>query len=171
MSDKESVLVGTLGKPHGLRGEVTVYLHTDEPERRFAPGTDVVVAGRPGSVASSRWHNGVLLVGLAGITDRTTAEGLRGAEVWIGVPGDEEPAEDGEFYDRQLIGLEVRDAAGVVLGRVSAVQHPPAQDQLVVDVAGQDRLVPFVEALVPEVDVAAGYLVVADIPGLLFEAE
>lgn len=168
MASTERVLIGTLGKPHGLRGELTVALSTDEPERRFAPGVTVEVGpgGRPTGVRSSRWNNGVLLLALEGVHDRTAAEALRGSQVWARVPADEAPVEDDEFYDRHLVGLRVRDAAGRDVGRVTDLLHNPGQDLLVIEAVGE-RLVPFVSALVPVVDVEAGFLQVADVPGLL----
>jgi len=169
MEGTERVLVGTLGKPHGLRGELTVFLRTDEPERRFAPGASVEVGqgGRPMTVVGGRSHSGVWLLVLDGVGDRTAAEALRGAEVWSRVPAGEVPDADGEFYDRQLIGLEVRDVSGAKVGRVASMLHHPGQDLLVVDAAGTERLVPFVEALVPVVDLEAGFVQLAEVGGLL----
>ncbi len=166
MTDTVEVTVGTLGKPHGLRGELTVRLATDEPERRFAPGAALRVNGRRVEVASARWHQGILLLGLVGVNDRTAAEALRGAEVVVDVPRDESPADEGEYWDRQLVGLRVKQADGTQVGRVREVLHLPAHDTLVVDVDGTERMVPFVTDIVPEVDLDAGHLVVADLPGL-----
>jgi 16S rRNA processing protein RimM len=118
-------------------------------------------------VTSSRWHSGVLLVSFEGIADRGAAEGLRGAEVWATVAADEVPAADGEYYDRHLVGLAVLDAAGRQVGRIASVLHLPAQDVLVVPTDQGERLVPFVSALVPVVDLVAGHVQVADLPGLL----
>lgn len=165
------VLVGTIGRAHGLRGEVSVHVRTDEPERRFANGARVRVNGVDAAVAASRWHAGSLLVTFAGVGDRTAAEALRGAEVWASVPAAEAPAEDGEFYDRQLVGLSVRDHTGAEVGTIRAVLHLPAHDTLVVTTASGDRQVPFVEALVPIVDVAGGHVQVADVGGLLSDEE
>ena len=172
-SDTERVLIGTLGKPHGLRGELTMLVRTDVPERRFAPGASVEVGagGRAMTVASARWHSGVFLLALTGVSDRTAAEALRGSEVWARVPAAETLDAEDEFFDRQLIGLSVRDAAGADLGRVKALVHNPGQDLLVVDVAGTERLVPFVSALVPVVDLDDGYVQVAPIDGLLDDGE
>ena len=80
---------------------------------------------------------------------------------------DERPAESGEFYDRQLIGLRARTPNGADIGLVGSVLHLPAQDVLEIETAAGTRLVPFVEALVPQVDLDAGYLTVADVAGLL----
>ena len=165
------VLVGTVGRAHGLRGEGSVHVRTDEPERRFAVGAPLRLGGKDAVVAASRWHGGNLLVAFAGIADRTAAESLRGAEVWASVPDDEAPAEEGEFYDRQLVGLAVRDHTGAAVGTIRDVLHLPAHDTLAVATASGERLVPFVEAIVPVVDVVAGYVQVADIGGLLADEE
>ena len=171
------VLVGRVGKPHGLRGEVTVDVRTDEPERRFAAGA-VLRATRPHgagatgwsalTVEATRWHQSTLLARFAEIPDRNAAEAARGTMLWTDVPADETPESDDEFYDHQLVGLTAYDAAtGVRLGELTAVTHG-AQDLLTIRTDdGRDALVPFVSVLVPEVDVAGGRIAVADRPGLV----
>ena len=123
-------------------------------------------------MASARWHSGQLLVGFAGITDRTAASELTGS--WLSVDSSQLPAVSGpdEFRDHELIGLSVRTPAGEAVGVVTDVLHH-GQDMLVVQrpahdgPAGQEHLVPFVKAIVPEVDVAAGVVVIDPPPGLL----
>ncbi|MFT3877724.1 MAG: ribosome maturation factor RimM [Propioniciclava sp.] len=171
MSQTVEVLVGTVGRAHGLRGEVHVHVRTDEPERRFAEGATLLIDGRPCAVAALRWQAGTLLLRFDGVTDRTGAEALRGQELWARVPADEAPGEDGEFYDRQLVGLRVMDAAGAEAGTIGEVLHLPAQDVLVVRTPSGQRLVPFVTELVPVVDLEAGFVQVADVRGLLDEME
>ena len=169
------VVVGRIGKPHGLRGEVTLELRTDEPERRFAAGTTVRAEAPRGSaapwpaltVSATRWHQTTLLVRFDELPDRTTAEAARGLLLHATVPADEAPDDPDEFYDHQLVGLAAHDLDGTRLGEVTAVIHG-AQDLLQIHTSdGRDALVPFVSALVPEVDVAAGRVVVADRPGLV----
>lgn len=162
----EQVIVGTVGRAHGLRGQVSVRPRTDNIERRFAAGTVLTAAGRPLTVASHGQQGGKLIVGFAEITDRAGAEALRGIDLWA--EGDIDTA-DGEFHDTALIGLAAVDPAGERLGEVIAIQHHPAQDLLVLRTPAGERLVPFVAALVPEVDPAAGRLVIDPIPGLLTE--
>lgn len=167
------VVVGRIGRAHGIRGELTIEPRTDEPERRFAP--DSILREEDGqrrfTVASCRWHSGRLLVRLDEITDRTAAEALRGLLLVADVAQSEPPADDDEFWDRDLIGLQVLTVHGDVAGAVRRVQHGP-QDLLVVhNTAGQERLVPFVAALVPNVDLTAGTITVADVAGLLFDDE
>ncbi len=171
MGETVDVLVGTIGRAHGLRGEVSVHVRTDEPERRFTPGASLRVGDRPRTVASARWHSGTLLLGLEGVTDRTAAEALRGRELWADVPADEAPADEGEYWDRQLVGLEVLDAAGAVAGTIGEVLHLPAHEVLGVRTSGGDRLVPFVSEVVPVVDLEAGHVRVADIGGLLSDED
>ena len=170
------VVIGRIGKPHGIRGEVTVEVRTDEPDRRFVVGGAVRAerpsgAGtRPGptlTVAATRWHQTTLLVRFEELPDRTTAEAARGLLLHADVPADESPEDPEEFYDHQLVGLAAEDLDGRPLGEVTAVLHG-AQDLLQVRALdGRDALVPFVAALVPEVDVPAGRVVIADRPGLV----
>jgi 16S rRNA processing protein RimM len=186
------LVVGRIARPHGVRGEVSVAVHTDEPERRFAVrsvlATDPAEAG-PLTVATVRWHTGRLLIGFDGITDRSQAEGLRG--VWLTLDSAQAESSDDpdEFHDHELIGLAVVTVSGEPVGRVTDVRHF-GQDLLVIEPAGRagaepaaagpagpvrpgqsaqpdGLLVPFVAAIVPEVDVAAGRLVIDPPPGLL----
>ncbi|MGH7733367.1 MAG: ribosome maturation factor RimM [Gemmatimonadales bacterium] len=171
------VNVGRVGRPHGIRGEVVIGVRTDEPDLRFAVGA-TLDAGEddegPASfgkltVASARWHSGQLLVGFAGVTDRTAAAELTGS--WLSVDSSQLPeiADPDEFRDHELIGLSVRTCAGDSVGVVTDVLHY-GQDLLVVRRAdGKDGecLVPFVKAMVPEVDVQAGVVVIDQPPGLL----
>ena len=162
-------LVGVIGRPHGVRGEVAVELRTDEPERRFAPGQVLREEGgtRLFTVRSVRDHSGRLLVRFAELVDRAGAEAARGTLLIAAVEPNQRPAEPGEFYDRQLIGLRVTTPDGTEVGTVGSVLHLPAQDVLEIQTAAGARLVPFVEALVPDIDLEAGRLTVVDLAGLL----
>jgi 16S rRNA processing protein RimM len=172
------LIVGRIGRPHGIRGEVVIGVRTDEPDLRFAVGAALDVSRSPGeepagggrlTVASGRWHSGQLLIAFAGVTDRTAAAELTGS--WLSVDSSQLPEipDPDEFRDHELIGLSVRTSAGDPVGVVTDVLHY-GQDLLVVRRAdGQDgeSLVPFVKAIVPEVDVDAGVIVVDPPPGLL----
>ena len=172
----ESTVIARIGKPHGLLGEVTVQLHTDEPERRLAVGTVIETEATTGTgvpraltVRSTRVHNGVWLVGFDEIPDRTGAESLRGTRLVVDA-ADVLPApdEDDVFTEEQLRGLPVVDPAGTVLGEVGGLELGAAQDRLVILLPdGREAQVPFVAALVPEVDLDAGRVVVDAPPGLL----
>ena len=217
------LVVGRITRPHGVHGEVSVEVRTDEPDRRFAVGrvlpTDPAAAG-PLTVDSLRWHSGRLLIQFAGVTDRNQAEELRGT--WLTLDSAEAgPSGDpDEFHDAELIGLAVVTTTGQPVGRVTDVRHF-GQDLLVIEPQPTDAvksqpagpvesgpaptgpaptgpaptgpaptgpagrgpalaargpargashselLVPFVAAIVPEVDVAAGRLVIDPPPGLL----
>lgn len=170
------VLVGRIGKPHGIRGDVTIDVRTDEPERRFAVGAVLDARIPRGSafphrtltVAGSRWHQSVLLVRFAELADRTAAESARGVLLHVAIPAEESPEDPDEFYDHQLVGLSAYDVSGARLGEVAGVLHGGAQDLLTVRTPdGREALVPFVKALVPEVDLASGRVVIADRPGLV----
>jgi 16S rRNA processing protein RimM len=167
------VVVGVVGRPHGVRGEVAVESRTDEPDRRFAPGEQLRSEGsaRTLTVAAMRWHSGRMLVRFAGLDDRTAAEAVRGVRLVTDVDPDERPEEPGEFYDRQLVGLSAQTPDGVRVGEVVDVLHLPAQDVLEIRTAAGLRLVPFVTDLVPQIDLEHGMLTVADREGLLTESE
>ena len=180
MNDQEhgdiEVVVGRIGKPHGIRGEVTLDVRTDEPDRRFAPGTTLRAEAPAGAdrrpstltVARARWHQSTLLVTFEELTDRNAAEAVRGTVLHATIGHDETPEDPDEYYAHQLVGLDVVDLDGTHLGQVTALVHGSAQDLLTVRTAeGRDALVPFVAALVPEVDLAARRVVVADRPGLV----
>jgi len=111
------------------------------------------------------------VVSFRGYPDRTAVEGLRGTQLLADVPADELPSEPEEFFDRQLIGLRVLNAIGETVGQVGEVLHLPAQDCLAVDTPKGRRLVPFVRALVPRVDLAAGEVQLAEVGGLLEDPE
>jgi 16S rRNA processing protein RimM len=162
------VVVGRIGRAHGIRGEVAIDVRTDEPDRRFAPESTLIAGDRTLTIARTRWHSGRLLAAFAEISDRTAAELLRGTVLEADVDPDELPADEGEFYDRQLIGLAAKRADGALIGTIASVVHHDEQDTLVLRrPSGAEALVPFVSEIVPEVDVAAGYVIVADLPGLL----
>jgi 16S rRNA processing protein RimM len=180
------IVVGRIGRPHGIRGEVVIGVRTDEPDLRFAVGATLDArstsdnagpengaGGERLTVASVRWHSGQLLVAFAGITDRTAASELTGS--WLSVDSSQLPdtGDPDEFRDYELIGLSVRTCAGDPVGVVTDVLHY-GQDLLVVrrqDEPGGEALVPFVKAIVPEVDLRAGVVVIDPPPGLLDHAQ
>jgi 16S rRNA processing protein RimM len=170
MSERELVAVGRIGPAHGVHGAVFVQPWTDDPADRFAVGarldTDPSSAG-PLVVATRRDHSGRLVVQFDGVTDRESAVALHGVVLFV--PADERPplADPDDFYDTDLIGLEASTIDGRPLGPVTDVLHGPAGDYLAVRIAGRDRLIPFVAAIVPEVDLAAGTVRVDPPEGLL----
>jgi 16S rRNA processing protein RimM len=175
MARLTELVVARIGRPQGLRGELSIEVRTDDPQGRFVVGavlrTDPPSAG-PLTLSSVRDQSGRTIVGFESVADRTTAEGLRGVLLVVDVDLDAVPtgdAADDEWYDEQLVGLAAAHVDGHELGVVVRVDHGPVQDLLVVrPPAGQEVQVPFVTALVPVVDVA-GQRVVIDPPGGLFE--
>jgi 16S rRNA processing protein RimM len=162
------LVVGRVGRAHGVRGEVAVDVRTDDPEGRFVVGAELVTdpaAAGPLTVAATRPHQGRLLVRFEEVPDRDAADGLRGVLLLVEA---DRPTDPEEFYDHQRVGLRVQDQDGSVVGEVAEVLHHPAHDVLVVRRdEGPDALVPFVAELVPDVDVEHGRVTVADRPGLL----
>jgi 16S rRNA processing protein RimM len=173
MGELLEVVVGVIGRAHGIRGDVVIDVRTDEPERRFTPGARLRAegSGRVFTVAQAREHSSRLLVRFEELADRTAAEQARGAVLLADVDAADLPAEPEEFYDRQLVGLAVRTPDNAEVGIVEAVLHLPAQDTLEIRTPTGTRLVPFVSALVPEVNLTGGFLVVADVSGLLDDDE
>ena len=169
------MVVGRIGRPHGVRGEVTVEVRTDDPELRFVPGavllTDPADRG-PLTVGARRWHRDVLLLTLEGpdgelLDSREAAEAVRNTELLVEV-ADLPPLEDPDvFYDHQLVGLAVRLTDGSPLGEVTAVRHEGAELLVIRRPDGGETLVPFVTAIVPTVDVDGGFVVVDPPEGLL----
>jgi 16S rRNA processing protein RimM len=166
-------VVGRILRPHGIRGEVSVEVRTDDPAVRFAVGsvlgTDPPAAG-PLAVASSRWHAGRLLVAFSGVADRTAAESLRGLWLTVDAAQIPMPEDPDEFHDHQLVGLAVVTVSGDAVGTVADVLHH-GQSLLVVEpvaAAGRSEvLVPFVAAIAVEVDLPGRRLVIDPPPGLL----
>lgn len=170
-----SVLVARIGKPHSLRGEVTVQSHTDDPEGRFVPGAVFATEAQPGTgvpraltLRTSRVHKGIWLLAFDEIPDRTGAESLRGTKLFADEDEAGDDADDDGWYEDELIGLCAVDPAGTELGEVVGLDIGPAQDRLILRLAdGTEAQVPFVEAIVPEVDTESGRVVIDPPPGLL----
>lgn len=161
------VLVGRVGRAHGIKGDVVVDARTDEPDTRFGRGARFDTPRGPLTVTAARWQGSRLVVRFAEVADRTAAEALRGLELRVDVSPDERPADPEEYYDHQLVGLTARTPQGVVLGEVADILHLPAHEVLVLRGDDGELLVPFVAEWVPEVDLSAGTAVVVPREGLL----
>lgn len=168
--------VGRLLKAHGLKGAIKLELFTDEPERRFVPGAVFTLQvptsspwhGKTLELTELRWYNSSPVGFFKDVDDRTAAESLIRAILWVEQDAAELPDEPDAWYDHQLVGLRaLRD--GVDVGRVARVDHLPAQDLLAIDTASGEVLVPFVAAFVPTVDLAAGVVTLTPPPGLFEE--
>ena len=148
--------VGRIGKAHGILGEATIEVRTDEAENRFAIGA-VLETDSHGelTVVSARVHNGILLLGFQGIEDRNSIEALRNellyAEVDIAAPGIDED----DYHVLQLVGCTAYLVDGDEFGVVTDVLNLPGQDVLAIKSADGEVLIPFVRQLVPVVDIKA----------------
>jgi 16S rRNA processing protein RimM len=174
--------IGRIVRPHGVRGEVLVEVTTDEPDQRYAVGATVHTEA-PGpppadpaawqipstlTVAAARPHQGRLIVEFDGIADRNLAEALRGVLLQVDSESIAPPSDPEEFRDHQLVGLVAVTPTGEHLGSVIRVDHSGANDLLVLERPSRGTaLVPFVRAIVPEVDLAGQRVVVDPPPGLL----
>ncbi|MFG2697891.1 ribosome maturation factor RimM [Kitasatospora sp. NPDC048407] len=169
------LVVGKIGRAHGIRGDVSVEVRTDEPELRLGPGavlmTDPAGIG-PLTVESGKVHSGRLLLRFAGVKDRTAAEALRGTFLIAEVDPDETPEDPDEYYDHQLIGLDVVLTDGTLIGELTEVVHLPYQDLLTVQRPdGTEVLIPFVEQIVPVIDLDEQRAVITPPPGLIDPAD
>ncbi|MHA6694198.1 ribosome maturation factor RimM [Homoserinimonas sp. A520] len=176
MSSKTQLRVGRLTKAHGLKGAIKIELYTDDPGRRFVPGAVFTLQvptsspwhGKTLELVELKWYNTHPVAFFKDVPDRTTAESLLKAILWVDQDLDESPDEEDAWFDHQLVGLSViRD--GVKVGTISLVDHLPAQDLLHVTTDAGEVLVPFVKAIVPAVDIKAGTLTVTPPPGLFEE--
>jgi 16S rRNA processing protein RimM len=174
--ERTQLRVGRLVKAHGLKGALKVELYTDDPARRFTPGARFTLQvpttsdwhGKTLELVELRWYNTHAVAFFKDVPDRTAAESLVKAILWVEQETEELPVEEDAWYDHQLVGLAViRD--GVRVGTVSQIDHLPAQDLLTVKTDAGDVLVPFVKEIVPGVDIAAGTLTVTPPPGLFEE--
>lgn len=160
--------VATIGRAHGLKGEVALDLRTEMPEERLAVGTVLATepaAAGPLTVVRTRVQTGRWFVTFAEASDRTAAEGLRGVELVVDAPASDE---DDAWYPHELVGLRAERPDGSLVGEVIGLEHLPAQDALIVrEPDGARTLVPFVRAIVPVVDVSVGRVVVDPPAGLL----
>ncbi|WP_255513524.1 ribosome maturation factor RimM [Homoserinibacter sp. GY 40078] len=164
--------VGRLVKAHGLKGALKLELYTDDPAKRFVPGATFSLQvpssspwhGKTIELSELRWYNGHPVAFFVDVADRTAAETLVKAILWVDadVSDDDEPD---AWYDHQLVGLRaMRD--GVEVGTVIRVDHLPAQDLLVVRAGEREVLVPLVAAIVPGVDIDGGTVTLTPPPGL-----
>ncbi|MEU7132629.1 ribosome maturation factor RimM [Streptomyces sp. NPDC046261] len=169
------LVVGRIGRAHGIKGEVTVEVRTDEPELRLGPGavlaTDPAGVG-PLTIETGRVHSGRLLLRFAGVSDRNAAEALRNTLLIAEVDPDETPEDPEEFYDHQLMDLDVITVDGTAVGRITEISHLPSQDLFIVERPdGSEVMIPFVSEIVTEIDLE-GQVAVVDPPrGLLDDAQ
>ncbi|MFG2345753.1 ribosome maturation factor RimM [Streptomyces phaeochromogenes] len=165
------LVVARVGRAHGIKGEVTVEVRTDEPELRLGPGavlaTDPASAG-PLTIETGRVHSGRLLLRFEGVRDRNGAEALRNTLLIAEVDPDAKPEDPDEYYDHQLMDLDVILEDGTEVGRITEISHLPSQDLFVVERAdGTEVLIPFVEEIVVDIDLEKQRAVIDPPPGLI----
>ncbi|MEU9807615.1 ribosome maturation factor RimM [Mycobacterium sp. NPDC050853] len=170
------LVIGRIAKAHGVTGELSVEIRTDDPDGRFSVGSVLSGRLRGGGtrefvIESVREHSGRLLVRFAGVSDRDAADALRGTLFTVDTV-DLPPIDDpDEFYDHQLEGLTVRTQDGTVIGTVSEVLHTPGGELLAVKSRNGDKhgelLVPFVSAIVTSISLADKVIEIDPPEGLL----
>ena len=164
------VIIGRLRKPHGIRGEMTLEVLTDHPEARFHPGAVIFVGPRqvPLTLRSVRPFRDGLLVAFEGYPDRSAVEIFRNQ--WITIPAEEvaAPESEDEYYDFEVLGLEVVTEEGRVLGSLVEILETGANDVFIVEPEqGPPILLPVIDEVIRELDFEAGRIVVRLLPGLL----
>ena len=152
--------VGRIGRAHGILGEATIEVRTDEPERRFAIGARLDTDAGQLIVSTARVHNGILLLGFEGISDRNGIEKLRNTLLYSDVDINESNGDEDDYHVQQLIGLQAELEDGSNYGVVTDVLNLPAQDCLAIKTNNGEVLIPFVHQLVPVVDLANKRIVV-----------
>jgi 16S rRNA processing protein RimM len=173
ISNKTKLRVGRLVKAHGLKGAIKLELYTDSPDQRFKPGQVLELQvpeqstwyGKTVTVSELRFYNQSPVLFLEGITDRSQAETLVKAILLIETQADQLPEEPEAWYDHQLVGLDALVNGGLV-GKVSRVDHLPAQDLLAIETATGEVLVPFVKQIVRTVDIQKRQVVITPPDGL-----
>jgi len=161
------LVVGRIGRAHGVLGEATIEVRTDDPDLRFIVGNKLTLDnGKQLSIKSSRWHNQVLLLAFDGINDRNQIEELR--DQLISAEVDTNNMAEGEYHFQQLIGSEVFLKSGGLLGVVDEIVKLPGQDLLSVNKDGKEVLIPMVKQIIVSIDIKTKKIVV-DPPEGLFD--
>ena len=160
------LVVGRIGRAHGVQGEATIEVRTDDPDIRFAVGQSVTLAdGRSLKISANRWHNQILLLSFLGINDRNQIEELRDQLLYAEV--DTNSTEPGEYHFQQLIGSQVVLPDGSNLGLVSEVVQLPGQDLLSVASQKGEVLIPMVKQIIISIDVDKKLIKINPPEGLL----
>lgn len=160
------LVVGRIGRAHGVQGEATIEVRTDDPDIRFAVGQTVTLEdGRSLKISGNRWHNQILLLSFSGIKDRNQVEELRDQLLYAEV--DTNSTEPGEYHFQQLIGSQVLLPDGGNLGLVSEVVQLPGQDLLSVASQKGEVLIPMVKQIIISIDVDKKLIKINPPEGLL----
>ena len=155
------LLVGRIGRAHGILGEATIEVRTDDPDARFAIGQKLQTDGHGDlTITSGRVHNGILLLGFAGFSDRNQIEKLRNTLLYAQVDINEVREDEDDYNVLQIIGCQAFLEDETLFGEVTDVINLPGQDLLALKTTSGEALIPFVRQLVPVVDVKNRRLVV-----------
>ncbi|MER8501381.1 MULTISPECIES: ribosome maturation factor RimM [unclassified Mesorhizobium] len=153
------VQMAVIGAAHGIKGELRVKSFTGDPLALADYGPLYARDGRAFQIVDIRPANTVVVVRFKGVNDRNAAEALAGTELFVDRSVLPDEGEEDEFYHADLVGLEVKDDTGAIIGKVVAVHNFGGGDILDVTLAGRKGvLIPFTRAAVPEVSIAGGFV-------------
>ncbi len=162
------LVVGRVSKPHGIRGEVRVEVHTDDPQR-FSLLDRLYLGDRipePIEIEHIRYHKTWVLLKLKGIDDRVSAESLRSE--WLQIPEEQAiPLEEGQYYLYQIVGVNVFEESGNYLGEITEVLETKANNVFVVKCNRKEILLPDIAEVVKDIDLEQRKMVVHLLPGLM----
>ena len=160
------LVVGRIGRAHGVLGEATIQVQTDDPDVRFKVGNKLNLdSGKELTIRSARWHNHILLLAFDGVVDRNQIEELR--DQMISAEVDITSLAPGEYHYQQLLGCQVFLQSNALIGEVDEIVKLPGQDLLSVDRNGKKVLIPMVKKIIISIDVLTKKIVVDPPEGLL----
>ena len=160
------LVVGRIGRAHGVLGEATVQVQTDDPDLRFKVGAKLILDnGKDLTIRSSRWHNQILLLAFDGVVDRNQIEELR--DQMISAEVDITSLSPGEYHYQQLLGCQVFLQSDELIGEVDEIVKLPSQDLLSVAKNGKKVLIPMVKKIIVSIDILTKKIVVDPPEGLL----
>ena len=163
--DSDLITIGRIIAPWGIKGQVSVQIETDFPQR-FSPSEQVFIDGKPVTIVDVSWHRGRPLIKFNTIDCTEDARQLRGKPIEI--PQSQiQPLPEDHYYHFQLIGLEVRTVGGEHLGKIREVLAGESNDTYVVQGTEGEILIPAIEDVVKSIDLAHGYMEIEPIAGLL----
>ena len=160
------LVVGRIGRAHGVLGEATVQVQTDDPDLRFKVGAKLILDnGKDLTIRSARWHNQILLLAFDGVVDRNQIEELR--DQMISAEVDITSLSPGEYHYQQLLGCQVFLQSDELIGEVDEIVKLPSQDLLSVAKNGKKVLIPMVKKIIISIDILTKKIVIDPPEGLL----
>ena len=168
IGEPEFLVVGKIRKPHGINGELRMEVFTDFPER-LKPGVTVFVGKsyRPETIVSTRWHKNLLLIKFESCQDREMAGIYRNSFVYVRV-ADLPDLPEGEFYQHEILGMEVITLEGEKLGVLESILETGANDVYIIKGKdGKEILLPAIDSVIQEISLSRREIIVQVLPGLL----